>query len=322
MKILDLFSGIGGFSLGLEWTGMETVAFCEIDPFCQEVLKKHWPHVPIFDDIKSLTKQTLIDAEVMQDGSTIDVICGGFPCQPFSTAGKRGGEDDDRYLWPEMLRVIRDVKPTWVIAENVRGLISQDGGLAFERVLSDLENAGYETQPFIIPACAVNASHRRDRVWIVAHSRNGSGRDGESRSSGRDGAGELEKAQWTPKTVEIARSSEAQSIISNPESREGWRIQQSRLQPDFGADNQNARNTPSQRLPDWAGGEMGQPRPLTEFERPDGREVERDFRGVAHGVSSRVDRLRSLGNAVVPQVVEMIGRAIMEAEGNAWTYRN
>lgn len=161
MKMLDLFSGIGGFSLAASWTGcIETVAFCEIDPFCQKILKKHWPDVPVYSDITKLKGE---------DFEKIDIITGGFPCQPFSLAGKRKGTADDRHLWPEMLRIISEVKPTWVIAENVYGLLSQQEGVVFENCCLDLENQGYEVQPFIIPACAINAPHRRDRVWIVAH---------------------------------------------------------------------------------------------------------------------------------------------------------
>jgi len=163
LKMLDLFSGIGGFSLAASWTNqIKTVAFCEIDPFCQKVLKKHWPDVPIFDDITRLRGD---------DIGTADIITGGFPCQPFSCAGKRRGKEDDRFLWPEMLRVISEAKPRWVIGENVAGFIN----MGLDDCISDLENQGYEVQAFVIPACAVNAPHRRDRVWIVGHSE-GSGK--------------------------------------------------------------------------------------------------------------------------------------------------
>ena len=168
LKMLDLFSGIGGFSLAASWTNqIKTVAFCEIDPFCQKVLKKHWPNVPIFDDITRLRGD---------DIGTADIITGGFPCQPFSCAGKRKGKDDNRFLWPEMFRVISELHPTWVVAENVGGFLTIDNGLVFEHCCTDLEKEGYEVQPFVVPACAVGAPHRRDRVWIVAHTnRSGSG---------------------------------------------------------------------------------------------------------------------------------------------------
>jgi DNA (cytosine-5)-methyltransferase 1 len=157
LTMLDLFSGIGGFSLAASWTGgIKTVMFCENEPYCQKVLKKHWPDIPIHDDIRTLRGE---------DVGTVDIVCGGFPCQPFSCAGKRRGKEDDRYLWPEMFRVIQETKPTWVVGENVAGLIY----LALEDCFIDLEGAGYEVQPFIIPACGVGAPHRRDRVWIIAN---------------------------------------------------------------------------------------------------------------------------------------------------------
>ena len=171
MRVLDLFSGIGGFSLGLESVGMETVAFCEMDAFCQKVLKKHWPNVPIHSDIKELDGNEYRGA--------VELICGGFPCQPFSVAGEQRGAEDDRALWPEMLRVICEVQPTWVIGENVSGIINME----LDNVLSDLEAEGYAAQTFVLPACSVDAKHRRDRVWIVAHS-NGQGEPNESEYAG------------------------------------------------------------------------------------------------------------------------------------------
>lgn len=156
MKFLSLFAGIGGFDLGLERAGMRCVGQVEIDKKCQLVLAKHWPNVKRMEDIRKVNGDEF---------GTIDLICGGFPCQPFSTAGKRKGAEDNRYLWPEMVRVIDTARPTWVIGENVAGIVS----MALDQVHSDLESIGYKVQSFIIPACAVDAPHRRDRVWIVAH---------------------------------------------------------------------------------------------------------------------------------------------------------
>jgi len=168
LKMLDLFSGIGGMSLAAEWTGqIETVAFCEIAEYPQKVLRKHWPDVPIFQDIKTLTKQSLIEMGVIDDGVRgIDIVSGGFPCQPFSCAGKRRGKEDDRYLWPEMLRVIQEVHPIWIVGENVANLVN----LGIEICLSDMENIGYLGGVLQIPACSVGARHRRERVFIVAYS--------------------------------------------------------------------------------------------------------------------------------------------------------
>jgi DNA (cytosine-5)-methyltransferase 1 len=160
LKHASLFTGIGGFDLAASWMGWENVFQCEIEPFCQKILKYFYPQSELFTDIKT--------SNFEKYHGTIDIITGGFPCQPFSVAGKRRGTDDDRYLWAEMLRAIREVQPRWIVAENVCGLLTMQSGMVFERVCADLENAGYEVQPFVVPACAVGAPHRRDRVWIVA----------------------------------------------------------------------------------------------------------------------------------------------------------
>ena len=269
-KVLDLFSGIGGFSLGLEAAGLfRTVAFCEQDEFCQAVLRKHWPDVPIYDDVRT------IDTDGYRG---IDLVCGGFPCQPWSAAGNKRGAEDDRDLWPVMASLIEDIRPRWVIGENVRGFINEPLGL--QRSLSDLESIGYQTVPFVIPACAVDAPHRRDRVWIVAHANRagqpaseGCGEDGRDKArhdAGRRGA-------------DVADAS-------------GARLQRSRHEP---------------RETEDAG--AGQPVQLDAQVRGQWR-VEPDVGRVAHGVPNRVDRLKALGNAVVPQVVAQIGKAIIAAE--------
>ena len=157
----SLFSGIGGFDLAARWAGWDNLFNCEIDLFCRTVLEYHFPDAEQYGDIKTT------DFTVWRD--RIDVLSGGFPCQPFSQAGKRKGTKDDRYLWPEMLGVIRSVRPRWVVGENVIGIVNWSKGLVFEQVCSDLEAEGYEVQPFVIPACGVNAPHRRYRTWFVAH---------------------------------------------------------------------------------------------------------------------------------------------------------
>jgi DNA (cytosine-5)-methyltransferase 1 len=164
-KILDLFSGLGGFSLGLERTGhFKTIAFCDNDKFSKLILDKHWKGIKIYDDVREITKE-----KFKEDGIPFpDIITGGFPCQPFSVAGKQKGTSDDRHLWPEMFRIIKAFKPRYVIGENVRGIINIQDGVVFETVCTDLESEGYEVQPFIIPAAGVGAPHRRERVWIIA----------------------------------------------------------------------------------------------------------------------------------------------------------
>jgi len=159
----SLFSGIGGFDLAAEWMGWENKFHCEWNEFGQRVLKHYWPQAELFTDI---TK-----SDFTKYANKIDVLTGGFPCQPYSMAGKRLGKDDERHLWPQMLRAIREIQPTWVVGENVLGIVNWNGGLVFEEVQADLEAEGYEVQPYVLPACAVNASHRRDRVWFVANSR-------------------------------------------------------------------------------------------------------------------------------------------------------
>ena len=177
MKLISLFSGIGGFELAAEWAGWQNVVSCEINPFGRQVLKHYWPNAYHHDDIKTLTFEK-IDYELKQrfgENWNADdiVLTGGFPCQPYSAAGKRLGKEDERHLWPEMLRVIREVQPKWVVGENVLGLVNWSEGLVFEEVQADLESEGYEVQPYVLPAAGVNAPHKRDRVWFVAYA-NGS----------------------------------------------------------------------------------------------------------------------------------------------------
>jgi len=160
----SLFSGIGGFDLAAEWSGFTNLFNCEWEEFPRKVLKHHFPNAEQYEDIK--------DFNATAYSGKLDILSGGFPCQPFSVAGKRKGSEDERHLWPEMLRVIRECSPRWIVGENVRGLVSWSDGLVFEEVCADLEALGYSVQSFIIPACATGAPHRRDRVWIVAHSDN------------------------------------------------------------------------------------------------------------------------------------------------------
>ena len=160
MKVLDLFSGIGGFSLGFESTGyFQTTKFVEMDKYCQKILRKNFPGIKIEEDIRNVKGQEY----------EADVITGGFPCQPFSVAGRQKGTSDDRYLWPEMFRLIKEIKPKWVVGENVSGLINLQDGMVLRQVQDDLEGEGFEVQCFIIPASGIGAWHQRKRVWIVAH---------------------------------------------------------------------------------------------------------------------------------------------------------
>lgn len=161
MKHISLFSGQGGFDLAAQWKGWENVAHCEINPFCLQILKYYWPNAISYNDIKTT------DFSIHR--GTIDILTGGFPCQPYSQAGKRKGKEDERHLWPEMLRAIREIQPGWVVGENVFGLINWNRGMVFDEVQTDLEAEGYEVWSYVLPACSQNAPHRRDRIWFIAY---------------------------------------------------------------------------------------------------------------------------------------------------------
>ena len=169
----SLFSGIGGFDLASEWMGWRNMLSCDINSFCNKILQYYWPNAYHHEDIHTLSYKVInehLSTRYEVNWRTDDIILtGGFPCQPYSAAGKRLGKEDDRHLWPEMLRIIREVQPTWVVGENVYGIINWNEGLVFDEVQADLEAEGYEVQPYVLPAVAVNAPHRRDRVWFVAH---------------------------------------------------------------------------------------------------------------------------------------------------------
>jgi DNA (cytosine-5)-methyltransferase 1 len=294
VKCLDLFSGIGGFSLGLERAGaFRTVAFCEREPFCQAVLRKHWPATPIYDDVRTIPTDRL---------GRIDLICGGFPCQPWSVAGQQRGAEDDRDLWPEMARLIAELQPTYVIGENVRGFINEPMGL--QRSLSDLESLGYKAVPFVIPACAVDAPHRRDRVWIVANSDNAIGRRGKERRQGWYGRSELHGAERL--VAHANRSGQSASAGRGQDNRNEARDDFGRRGEDV-ADANETRREQQRRV-------KSVPAQYEAVERGSRWLAEPGVGRVAHGVPRRVDRLKALGNAVVPQVVEQIGRAIMEVD--------
>ena len=291
MKHLDLFSGIGGFALAASWVWGDEhniVSFVEIDPFCQKVLAKNFPGVPIQSDIK----------EYKHDGTEIDLLTGGFPCQPYSCAGKQAGSSDDRALWTEMLRVIREVRPTWVIGENVAGIINME----LDQVLSDLENSEYEAQPFLIGACCVDAPHRRDRVWIVAYSNDtGSGVGlrtdgiGQEKNKGRQGQPQPEPC----KSYQNVANTGNEGLQGDEKTGNiGKNGKKPRHEHAWGCDKRGGTEwLPESRL----GGMVdGVSRWLDEPDIP----------RVATGIKNRVNRLKSLGNAICPQVVVPIMECI------------
>lgn len=309
MRVLSLFSGIGGFDIGLERAGMQTVAFCEFDPYCQAVLKRHWPEVPIYDDVRTLSADTL-----RRDGVwPIDVIAGGFPCQDLSYAGKRAGIEGERSgLWSEFARLIGEVRPRFAIMENVPGLLSAGHG----RVLGDLAALGYDAVWDCVPASAVGAPHRRDRVWIVAYANSRSKHDGavhaeicgtsefvadadNARLQGWQRGGVPECAsQWIAwsRGASIPHTASAKRARQRPVT--GW--QQSGL-----AD--NSRRKPEPRLGRVADGLPHWVDASGWLEEPEG--VPR----VATGIENRASRLKALGNSIVPQVAFLIGQAVMES---------
>lgn len=293
MKHIDLFSGIGGFALATEivWDNVEHM-FCDNEPFAQAILKKHWPNAQIYGDIRQLKGNI----------SEPYILTGGFPCQPFSHAGVRRGTADDRYLWPEMLRVISEFRPRWVIAENVSGLLSIQNGMVFEQVCADLENEGYEVWPFVIPACAVGAPHRRDRVWIVAHAND------ERRNHGLNNR-------------EERRIQADQGIASESEPKRQGRKRRTRT---IGT---NAPDT-RRRYGDERGESVRPERIQRESEdserlshrdkwRENWLEVATRLCRVDDGVPRRLDRtgrLKALGNAIVPQVAAAIMNGIKHTD--------
>jgi DNA (cytosine-5)-methyltransferase 1 len=206
----SLFSGIGGFDLAAEWMGWENIFHCEIGEFPRKILKHHFPNSICYEDIKK--------TDFTKHRGEIDIISGGFPCQPYSNAGKRRGKEDDRHLWPEMCRVIREIQPRFVVGENVAGLLSWNNGMVFHEIITDLENEGYETQAFLIPACATNAPHRRDRIWFVAHSNN-------ARTNERmqfNGERKENDEQWRGQSQSEYRENGINGIITNTESQRAW----------------------------------------------------------------------------------------------------
>lgn len=232
----SLFSGIGGFELAARWCGFTNVFSCEIEPFNRRVLHHHFPESEMHDDIKEM--------DATQYNGRVDIISGGFPCQPYSVAGKRLGKEDERHLWPEMLRIIREVAPTYVVGENVFGLVNWSTGMVFEEVCIDLETEGYDVQPFILPAAGVGAPHRRDRVWFVAHSNNKE-RDGRSGASERERQAAKQGRDGIQRTA--ARFSEV-GVATNTNDRRAGREVPARRDEFTGGTESNATNTQRARL--------------------------------------------------------------------------
>jgi len=324
---LDLFSGIGGFALAAKWNGYKTIGFCEQDKFCQAILKKHWPDTPIIEDIRQVRGELYPE---------ISLLTGGFPCQPFSVAGERRGKDDNRYLWPEMLRVIRETRPRWIIGENVAGIVN----MALDQVHADLEVEDYEVETIIIPACAVDAAHRRDRCWIVAHSK----RYGQPAGSERRGTEEAVRLQQNRSNDSLNTagagilSSAKHALADSISVPQGSAHRSEQRERERGRQDENIsqRNEVGSNTPDggknmadsfkqgWEGRVQG--REDKERQGVDGYSgcggttygqsgeaiwlAEPSVGRVANGIPNRTHRLKGLGNAIVPQVAAEIIRCI------------
>jgi len=316
VNVLDLFSGIGGFSLGLESTGFfKTIAFVEKDKFCQKVLQKNFPNIPIEDEIRNVKGKRF----------KADVITGGFPCQPFSVAGKRRGADDDRFLWDETIRIVSEQKPKWFIGENVEGIINIQDGLVFRQIHDDLESEGFEVQSLVIPASGVGAWHQRKRVWIIANTN-------KFRCTQHNET-KKKKSKWGSKTSSM--SSGTQNVSNSKYTglqnkswrefreleKESKREKESRNKSSlrFTASGSNVSNTNEQRT------QVPIKREHTSIEMSGSSSKETWWQTqsslcrVPNGVSyeldkDRANRIKALGNSIVPQIAREIGKAIMEAE--------
>lgn len=349
LRHVDLCSGIGGFALGFQWAGLSVpVLFCDKDQFCQRVLAKHWPDVPVADDVKDLSSDP---ARLVPD---CDIITAGYPCQPFSTAGKRKGEADDRHIWPFIAEIVAQKRPTFCVFENVYGHLS----MGLDKVLFDLEAQNYSSRTFIVPACGVDAPHKRDRLWIIANTdnarqpansrdwknigdktRHNAGRlrqnvgdaehDGSSAAAvsgkhGEDEAGRTQRQSATKQSEGASRPadhgflgdtncSQRERIITPTNERRRKQGSSPRCQDVADTDNEGSQGRLSGRQgAEWQG-EHGHARCSGAAHRQPAKDwwaVEPAVGRVAHGIPNRVHRLKALGNAIVPQIAQQIGETI------------
>jgi DNA (cytosine-5)-methyltransferase 1 len=339
LKVLDLFSGIGGFALGLDSTGIfETVKFVEKDKYCKKVLQKNFPNIPIEEDIK----------DVKGKEGDADVIVGGFPCQPMSVAGKRKGTDDDRYLWPEMFRLIREIKPQFVIGENVQGIINIQNGMVLRQVQDDLESEGFEVQCFLIPASGIGAWHQRYRVWIVGHSEHNGSLASKIERRDTETTTRTQKGTITTSEPERTSGSRNNENVSNTDSgiRGGWRTiresgenkvwrfyseKEEQTTHDLrsktvGRDallgkekiilqSNNERQQKYNTSKESEGQTLSGGGHVTDEAKQTWWQVESNLCGIPDGISYELDkdrasRIKTLGNAIVPQIAREIGLAI------------
>ena len=297
LRHFDVCSGIGGFSLGFRWAALsEPVAFCEIDPYCQKVLAKNFPNIPIFNDVKELVNDK---PESTRTIPAPDILTSGYPCQPFSVAGQRRGEEDERNIWRFVFEIVKRKHPTWCVFENVYGHIA----MGLDQVLHDMESEGYTTQTFVVPACGLNAPHKRDRLWIVCNL-------ADTESEGLQG---LDKRSPTISTerdeiTDIRTKGSRDKNVANTkcmgrESRTSVREELARKESHGKFNNRSTDGSAQERARSWW-------------------DVEPNVGRVAYGIPSRVDRLRGLGNAIVPQIAMQIGLSIKEAMNDDYTKKD
>ena len=297
LRHFDVCSGIGGFSLGFRWAALsEPVAFCEIDPYCQKVLAKNFPNIPIFNDVKELVNDRPESTRTIPDH---DILTSGYPCQPFSVAGQRRGEEDERNIWRFVFKIVKRKHPTWCVFENVYGHIA----MGLDQVLHDMESEGYTTQTFVVPACGLNAPHKRDRLWIVCNL-------ADTKSEGLQG---LDKRSPTisserDEITDIGTKGSRDKNVANTkcmgrESRTSVREELAREESHGKFNNRSTDGSAQERARSWW-------------------DVEPNVGRVAYGIPSRVDRLRGLGNAIVPQIAMQIGLSIKEAMNDDYTKKN
>ena len=297
LRHFDVCSGIGGFSLGFRWAALsEPVAFCEIDPYCQKVLAKNFPNIPIFNDVKELVNDR---PESTRTIPAHDILTSGYPCQPFSVAGQRRGEEDERNIWRFVFEIVKRKHPTWCVFENVYGHIA----MGLDQVLHDMESEGYTTQTFVVPACGLNAPHKRDRLWLVCNL-------ADTESKGLQG---LDKRSPTISTkrdeiTDIRTKGSGDKNVANSkcmgrESRTSVREELAREESHGKFNNRSTDGSAQERARSWW-------------------DVEPNVGRVAYGIPSRVDRLRGLGNAIVPQIAMQIGLSIKEAMNDDYTKKD
>ena len=297
LRHFDVCSGIGGFSLGFRWAALsEPVAFCEIDPYCQKVLAKNFPNIPIFNDVKELVNDRPESTRTIPDH---DILTSGYPCQPFSVAGQRRGEEDERNIWRFVFEIVKRKHPTWCVFENVYGHIA----MGLDQVLHDMESEGYTTQTFVVPACSLNAPHKRDRLWIVCNL-------ADTKSEGLQGLNKRSPTISTERdeVTDIGTKGSRDKNVANTkcmgrESRTSVREELARKESHGKFNNRSTDGSAQERARSWW-------------------DVEPNVGRVAYGIPSRVDRLRGLGNAIVPQIAMQIGLSIKEARNDDYTKKD